>query len=161
MKIFKTIQGLPVDVVEHTLEVLKTYPISDIHIGTDSQNLRNKTVYVTVIAFRYGIRGAHYLLYKEIVPKIKDNWSRLFKETELSLEVADWFTSKIKVPVQIDMDYNEDINFEISNRLIPACKGWAVSLGYDVNCKSGEQIATKAADHHCRTVKVPRRRKKK
>jgi len=40
--------------------------------------------------------------------------------------------------------YNE------SNKLISATKGWANSLGYKVNVKPNSQIATRAADHHCK-----------
>jgi predicted RNase H-related nuclease YkuK (DUF458 family) len=47
------------------------------------------------------------------------------------------------------MDYNDDESHK-SNRLISAAKGWANSLGYKVNVKPNNQIATKAADHHCR-----------
>jgi predicted RNase H-related nuclease YkuK (DUF458 family) len=47
------------------------------------------------------------------------------------------------------MDYNED-EFYKSNQLIGATKGWANSLGYQVNVKPNIQIATKAADYHCR-----------
>jgi predicted RNase H-related nuclease YkuK (DUF458 family) len=160
MKVFKTISGETVDVVQHTLGVLKEHPICEIHIGTDSQVRGRRTVYVTVIAYRYGIRGAHYIYNKEIVDhKIKDTWSRLWGETERSVEVAQWFQSKINVPVTLDMDFNQDEHFE-SFKLISASQGWAVSLGYKVSTKPDIQIATKAADHHCKSGKLPRRRRK-
>jgi predicted RNase H-related nuclease YkuK (DUF458 family) len=47
------------------------------------------------------------------------------------------------------MDYNQD-EFSQSNKLIGATRGWAVSLGYKVNVKPDIQIATRAADYHCR-----------
>jgi predicted RNase H-related nuclease YkuK (DUF458 family) len=47
------------------------------------------------------------------------------------------------------MDYNEDENFK-SNRLVNASRGWANSLGYQVNMKPNIQVATRAADHHCK-----------
>ena len=47
------------------------------------------------------------------------------------------------------MDYNGDENFK-SHKLIAAAKGWANSLGYKVNIKPNNQIATRAADHHCK-----------
>ena len=49
------------------------------------------------------------------------------------------------------MDYNESDNFK-SHKLVAATKGWADSLGYKVNVKPNNQIATKAADHHCKEV---------
>lgn len=76
-------------------------------------------------------------------------WTRLWKEAENSIDVAEWLTTQISVKVEIDMDYNEDENFK-SHKLIPAAKGWANSLGYKVNLKPNKQIAAKAADHHCK-----------
>jgi len=150
VKNFKTIHGEVVDVVNHTLEIMKKYPNVEIHIGTDSQNKRRKTIYVTVIAYRYGMRGVHYILHKQKVKRIRDMWTRLWKETDMSIEVAEWLTQKINVNVEIDMDYNIKDEFE-SHKLIPACEGWAKSLGYKVNVKPTSQIATHAADKHAQT----------
>ena len=47
------------------------------------------------------------------------------------------------------MDYNED-EFYMSNKLVSAARGWASSHGYKVNIKPHKQIATRAADHHCK-----------
>ena len=80
---------------------------------------------------------------------IDDIWKRLWKEAEMSIEVAEWLSNQINVKIEIDMDYNSDEKF-ISNKLISAAKGWANSLGYKVNVKPNNQIATKAADHHCK-----------
>ena len=86
---------------------------------------------------------------KSTHPLINDIWSRLWKEAELSLEVAEWLTKQVNIKVEIDMDYNNDVSFQ-SNKLVAATKGWANSLGYKVNIKPFKQIATKAADHHCK-----------
>lgn len=156
-KIFKNIHGENVSVVDHTLDILKVHPDVEIHIGTDSQNYRRYTMYATVIAYRFGKedgeggwmgKGVHYIYTKTRIKKIRDLWSRLYKETELSIEIAEWFTSKINVNVQIDMDYNGDDKWP-SHKLISATKGWATSLGYKVNVKPNLQIATRAADHLC------------
>ncbi len=150
MRIFKKLDGTRVDVVKHTLEVIKENPDVKIHIGTDSQNSGADTVYVTVIAYRYGTRGVHYIYTKEKVKRIRDLWTRLWKEAEDTIEVAEWFKTKVgSIVVELDMDYNED-QFYKSNQLISATKGWANSLGYKVNVKPNIQIATKAADYQCR-----------
>ena len=47
------------------------------------------------------------------------------------------------------MDYNSDESFK-SHKLISAAQGWANSLGYKVNIKPNNQIATRAADYHCK-----------
>jgi predicted RNase H-related nuclease YkuK (DUF458 family) len=81
--------------------------------------------------------------------KIKDKWTRLWNEADYSLEVAEWLTKKVKVQVEIDFDYNSDEK-HFSHKLVGPTVGWAMSLGYKTNIKPDNQIATKAADHHCR-----------
>tara|TARA_B100000614_G_C14510865_1_gene478515 strand:- start:554 stop:1003 length:450 start_codon:yes stop_codon:yes gene_type:complete len=149
MLLFKDVHGKIIDPLNHTLKVLKNSPYSQIHIGSDSQNVGKKTIYVTAIAYRFGSRGVHYIISKKSEVIIDDIWKRLWKEAEMSIEVADWLSNQINVKIEIDMDYNSDEKF-ISNKLISAAKGWANSLGYKVNVKPNNQIATKAADHHCK-----------
>jgi len=149
MRLFKNIKGERIDPVEHTLKILRDYPTVKIHIGSDSQNIGKKKKYATVIAYRYGSRGVHYILSKKTELLIKDMWTRLWKEAEMSIDIAQWLTHQVSVRVEIDMDYNSDENFK-SSKLISATKGWANSLGYKVNVKPNNQIATKAADYHCK-----------
>tara|TARA_A100001015_G_scaffold54114_2_gene59355 strand:+ start:5234 stop:5683 length:450 start_codon:yes stop_codon:yes gene_type:complete len=149
MRLFKDVKGERIDPIEHTLNILKNYPNVQIHIGSDSQNVGKKTKYATVIAYRYGSRGVHYILSKKTEVIIKDMWTRLWKEAEMSIDVAEWLTHQVSVRVEIDMDYNSDENFK-SSKLISATKGWANSLGYKVNVKPNNQIATRAADYHCK-----------
>ena len=149
MLLFKNIKGDRLDPVQHTIEVLKNYPYAEIHIGTDSQNINKQTYYTTVIAYRLGTRGVHYIFNKSNRKLITDMWTRLWKEAELSIDVAEWLTQKITLKVEIDMDYNSDESFK-SHKLISAAQGWANSLGYKVNIKPNNQIATRAADYHCK-----------
>jgi predicted RNase H-related nuclease YkuK (DUF458 family) len=149
MLLFKDINGNAIDPVTHTIDVIRRYPYAEIHIGTDSQNINKQSRYTTVIAYKLGTRGVHYILSKAQVVIIKDLWKRLWKEAELSIDTAEWLTQKVSVKVQIDMDYNGDENFK-SHKLISAAKGWANSLGYKVNVKPNNQIATRAADYHCK-----------
>ncbi len=123
MRLFKDINGNNIDPVDHTLSILKEYPHAKIHIGSDSQNVGKKTNY--------------------------DIWKRLWLEAEYSIKVAEWLTNQVSIQVEIDMDYNSDESFK-SNKLISATKGWANSLGYKVNVKPNNQIATRAADYHCK-----------
>ena len=149
MRIFKDINGGRIDPVQHTLNILKEYPNVQIHIGSDSQNVGKSSKYATVIAYRFGSRGVHYILSKKIEDLITDMWTRLWKEAEMSIDVAEWLTNQISVKIEIDMDYNSDKSFK-SNKLISATKGWANSVGYKVNVKPNNQIATRAADYHCK-----------
>jgi len=150
MKLFRKVSGEKVDVVKHTLEIIKNNPSVEIHIGTDSQSEGDKTTYVTAIAYRFGTRGVHYIYWKEKIPRVRNRYNKLFRETELTIEVAEWFTKQIKsVRVELDFDYNKDERFW-SQKLVSSTKGWAEGLGYKVNIKPVKQIATRAADYHCR-----------
>jgi len=149
MLLFKDISGKRIDTLAHTLNILKKNPSVEIHVGSDSQSVGKQTIYCTVIAYRFGNRGVHYVLSKTAVPLINDMWTRLWKEAELSIEVAEWISKLVPLKIEIDMDYNEDENFQ-SYKLISAAKGWANSLGYKVNVKPNNQIATRAADQHCK-----------
>src|SRR5210317_1182670 len=111
MLLFRNIHGDRIDPVNHTLEVIKNYPYAEIHIGTDSQNINKETRYTTVIAYRFGSRGVHYIFSKSRKDLISDMWTRLWKEAEYSIDLAEWLTQKIALKIQIDMDYNEDENF--------------------------------------------------
>ena len=146
---FKDIHGNNIDPIDHTRKILAKNPFVSIYIGTDSQSIAKQTRYITVIAYRFGNRGVHYILKKSGVPQIKDLWTRLWKETEMSIDVAEWIREHLNVKAEIDMDYNEDENFK-SNKLVNATRGWANSLGYKVNIKPHGQIATRAADYHCK-----------
>lgn len=138
------------DVIKYTQKILSEYPHATIHVGTDSQNHRRKTTYAICVCYRIGLRGVHVIYNRQhIKPKIKDRWTRLWKEAEMSIEVAEWIQNNSSFKVKtIDMDYNQD-NHHFSARLVSAAKGWAESLGYEVSVKPEEQVATRAADHLC------------
>ena len=95
------------------------------------------------------LRVILYILKKSGVPQIKDLWTRLWKETELSIDIAEAIKNSLNIIPEIDLDYNENENFK-SNKLVNASRGLANSLGYKVNIKPHVQIATRAADYHCK-----------
>lgn len=149
-QVFKTaLKKETVDVVKHTLDIMKNCPYVEIHVGTDSQNHGNHTTYSTVIAYKYATRGVHYIVSTQKVPKIRDKWTRLWKEVEKTIETASILTEKISIKVEVDLDFNIDEK-HFSSRLVQSASGWASSLGYKVNIKPDNQIATRAADHCCR-----------
>jgi uncharacterized protein len=155
-KVFKTTENKTVAVIKHAQECLAKWPTTEIHIGTDSQNKRRYTTFCTVIAFRYGTRGVHYIYSKNSVKKIRNEITRLIMETEASVEVALWFRERLNVDlnididtIQIDLDYNSDEQF-LSNQVADGMAGWVTGSGFKANLKPNNQIATKAADAHCR-----------
>ena len=149
-KYFKTEDGKLINLVEHILEQLKLNPALKIYIATDSQNYGGNSVYVTAIVFRYGTRGAHVVHRKERLPRIRDNFKRLWQEAEYTINTAEMLKQEIPINIEaLEFDYNNK-KITKSTNLIPSITGWATSLGYKARVKPDEMIAAKAADHYCR-----------
>lgn len=149
-KYFKTNTGERVNIVEHTLEQIKVWPNLRVYIGTDSQDYGKITRFVTCICYRYGHRGAHFIYYREEVPTIRDVYTRLYEEGTRTIESALMITEEIPVSIEmLEFDYN-DFSKTRSTPVIQALKGWVHGLNMNASFKSGEQLATKAADHVCR-----------
>ena len=146
---FKKIDGLEINPIEYTTKIIQNFPDVKIHVGTDSQSENNTTKYITAIAYRFNQKGVHYIISKTNSPKENNLWNRLYKETELSIHIAEKLKNKLNISLEIDMDYNENEKF-YSHKLVPFAKGWANSLGFKVNIKPNNQVATSAADFHTR-----------
>lgn len=140
-----------VDLLDYCVEQIKINPHVKIYLGTDSQNRRHNTVYTTVVVFRYNNRGAHFIYRTIKVPRLRDRFTRLWKECELSVEIAEWLRENSAVRIErIELDYNDLKKTESSN-LVKPTTGWVTSLGYEAATKPQELIAIKAADHMCRS----------
>jgi predicted RNase H-related nuclease YkuK (DUF458 family) len=146
-KYFWTEEGERVNIVEHTLEQIEKWPNLTIRIGTDSQNYSGITRYVTTIVYRYGNRGAHYIYYKEEVPRIRVEYNRLYDEGVRTIDAAELLTADIPVAVEaLEFDF-ADVKKTISSQLVSVFKNWG---NFNAVFKSGQMIACKAADHICR-----------
>jgi len=176
-KVFRLKNGTVVDAIEHTKEVVAEqaklgYDVL-VYIGTDSQDKGGKTTYATCICYHYGYfveisgqrdpdfvgKGVHYIYTKYNVPRIRDDWARLYRETEDSMEVSAWFHEVFpELDTTVDLDYNVKPSAK-SNDLVSATKGWVEGMGMKANIKLDwedettyyqVQVATKAADRECR-----------
>lgn len=151
-KYFRTEQGEIVNVIEHTLEQLSKWPNMKIYIATDSQDQGQNSKYATVVVYRYGKRGAHFIYYKETVPR-KDMYTRLYEEATRTIEAAQLIDSEIPISFEaLEFDYNT-IPRWASNKLISSIGGWVKGLNYKAvfkNTSNDIMIAAKAADHVCR-----------
>ena len=147
--------GQYVDPIAYTLKVMsETGGDVKIYVGTDSQNYRRNTCYCTAICFHYtnedGMgKGVHVIYYKERVKKIKDHFTRLWNESQRSIEIAEALRNKGVMIERIDLDYNDD-EYWYSSRLVAAGKGMVQGLGYKCAVKPDELLATRAADHALR-----------
>ena len=151
-KYFRQEDGTKVNVIEHTLEQLEKWPNMKIYIATDSQDVGRDSKYATAIVYRYGKRGAHYIYFKESVPK-RDMYTRLYDEAVRTIETAQMIDQEIPISfAALEFDYNTIPNWA-SNKLVSSIGGWVKGLNYKAVFKnSGDHImiAAKAADHICR-----------
>ena len=149
---FRTLQGTLIPDIINYLN-LKIKDDTEVLIGCDSQNTGRKTIYGIVIALHYGNRGAHIIYTKLEFEKIKDRFSKLWKEVELSLGLAEELKLKGITKIDyIDLDLNPDPKYN-SNKVLISALGWCTSLGYKVRCKPNSLIASYVADRICRKVK--------
>ena len=156
MLLYKCENGDEVDIIAHTKAVCERYAHKThdlrIYVGCDSQNGRkmrkgsSTTVYATVVAFRYGARGAHFIYTRERVKKIKDRYIRLWGEVERSLEVAKLLKENGINVFRVDLDFNEK-EIARSSDMVKAAKGYIIGHGFDCEVKPEMLIAAKAADH--------------
>ena len=101
----------------------------EVHVGCDSQNHKRHTVYVTTVVFRFPNNGAHVIYRRERVPKILDMWTKLWGETERSVELANLILEECNLRVnQIDLDFNSDSQ-HASHKLVSASSGYITSSG--------------------------------
>lgn len=148
-KYFTKINGEKVNAAMYTLEVLKENPRCEIYIGTDSQDHGYGTMYATVIVYKHMYNtGAHFISNVRMQqPPIKDIFTRLFKECEDSLEIAEYLTKETGCRIHaIELDYAGE-KITKSTPLVKATMGWVTGAGYNVTVKKGLQLATRAADH--------------
>lgn len=151
-KYFKNVSGQIVDVVDFCKQ--KAVSNTTLYVGTDSVSLRDRTLFVTVVAVRYGTpknrtsKGVSFVYLKTYTTKHKDKLQRLRDEAVITMEIVQ-FLEENYIPVDIiEFDYNSDPD-HVSNKVIDQI-GWAKGLGYKVTVKPDEQVAVRAADHICR-----------
>lgn len=148
-------QGKEVDLIEHTLEQMRNHPELKIYIGTDSQDDGADTVYATAVLYRYENKGAHFIYFREKVPRIWDMFTRLYSEGQRTIETAELILKEIAHAhfEALEFDY-ADVKKTMSTRVISALKGWVKGMGLKPSFKSGEQLATKASDQICRKTEL-------
>lgn len=146
MRTFKTETGELIDLVKHTLDTLATNRDAKVYVGSDSQNKGEHTRYAVAVVFRYGTRGAHYIYHRFATKRITDRWRRLWKEVELSVEIArELEQNSVKVHC-VDLDFNRR-EMARSSEMVSAARGYVTGFGFKCTVKPEEQVASRAADH--------------
>lgn len=123
-----------------------------IYIGSDSQNTYY-TKMVTVIAVHKLGRGGQYFYEISKYDKIRDIRTKLYTETQLSLEMTDrLFEEFHKIGFEYDAPniafciHIDAGNAGPSGAVIPEVVGYVHSMGYDCEVKPSSPIASCIAD---------------
>ena len=142
-----------VDIASYIKDVISKKPETKIYIGTDSQNKKKHTTYVSVIVLHLSendtTTGGHVLYTYEDVSKIKDRYLRLWNEVERSINVSNFLKSLGTLIDFVDLDFNENPRWE-SNTVLNSAIGYVESLGYLARFKPHNPFAVRVADHLCK-----------
>jgi len=96
---FKKLGGSVIeDLGQYLRDYLAEYPDTSVYVGTDSQTGGAWTRFVTVVALYDEIRkdGVHYVFTKIAEKREKDTFSRMWKEVEMSMEVAEYLETALE-----------------------------------------------------------------
>ncbi len=150
--VWRSLSAGPVEDVVATVRELALDTRLVLHIGTDSQEGARHTDYVTVIAALIPGHGGRVFFRRRTTPRTKSLAQRLFREAELSIEIAHELRNAIGCDVTVHVDANEDERHRSSN-YVQALAGMVVGNGFRVHLKPDSWCATHVAD---RLVKVRR-----
>ena len=148
-RVFKSLgNNKVVDLVPYLKEKLAERDDIAIYIGSDSQNVGDKTIYAGVIVLHYGRNGGHVIYTKQKFTRIKDRFTKLWKEVEISIEIAQFLDSHGIHATYIDIDLNPDPKYK-SNGILRSAIGLVESMGYTARSKPDACAASYVADRLC------------
>jgi predicted RNase H-related nuclease YkuK (DUF458 family) len=148
---FKKLQdGEKVEIIEYLKSKIEENPEVEIYIGCDSQTHGQITIYATVVVLHYRGAGGHVIYNKLEVPVIYNLFNRLWREVELSLEVAEYLVANgVKKAKYIDIDVNPDKKYK-SNILLTSALGLVAWKGFVGRTKPHSIAASRVADKLCK-----------
>ena len=158
--IFRTLQG------EKIISDIPSYlngkiqETTKVLIGCDSQTMGGITSYGLVVVLHYGNRGGHVLYTQLDLPVVKDRFTKLWKEVEYSIDLAEALMKAGLTRIDyIDVDLASDVKWN-SNTILRSAMGWVTDMGYNARCKPDAICASYVADKVCRKSKFKKDRKK-
>ncbi len=118
-------------------------------IGTDSQTSEKQTLFVTALIIHRIGKGARFFFQKKKEKPIFDLRYRIYRETELSLQVMDQLKSH--GITDILHDWPVEVHLDVGQRgetrkLIQEVVGWVTSVGYVAKIKPYSYGASAVAD---------------
>lgn len=122
-------------------------------IGTDSMTYKDTHFVLAIVLHRVGHGGIYF--YKRFDhPGIRDLRTKLYTETQLSIETADLLVSNLldkdeKILDKINLSIHLDIGTSGPTKdLIKELEGWVTAVGYDYEIKPNSYAASFVADRY-------------
>ena len=124
-----------------------------VSIGTDSMTYDESNFVLAIVIHRVG-NGGIYFYKKFIESAIRDLRTKLYTETQLSIDTTDLIVSEL---LEKDEDILDKINLSIhldigkngpTKDLIKELEGWIKAVGYDYEIKPDSYAASVVADKY-------------
>lgn len=145
---WKTIDGKPVDDIVGTVKSLIREKGKIVHVGTDSQQAKKETAFVTILVVLDPGHGGRVFYKEEFMPRIKSLRERLLKEVWLSVNLGLELNAMVPetVGLTVHVDANPNIRFRSSD-YVKELTAMVVSQGFKTLLKPDSWAASHAADH--------------
>ena len=139
--------------IPEIINVIKAYPSSQIHIGTDSHFKSGKLIFATVIAV-YAPGTCSKYFFKRTLENSKYKTalsSRLLREVQDSIEIAalvrELLSSDRKIFVHADISENKKNK---SNIVYEQARQWIIAMGFGCRMKPISWASSSIADLHAK-----------
>ena len=140
---------------EQILNVIKKFPNSQIHVGTDSHYKSGKLIFATVIAIYDPGKCSRYFFQRRFENKIfndRKNLSvRLLQEVQSSIETASIIRESLieehNISVHADISANSKNG---SNVVYEPAKRWIQGMGFECKMKPLAWASSSIADLHAK-----------
>lgn len=156
MENFKKIDGESIeDLGGYIREYYLKNPDIKIYVGTDSAQHGKYTKYATAISMLKPGKGVHVIYKKTSIKRVRDIFTRLWKETEHTLEVGEYVHNCLdgiynnnnenkKIPI-LHLDLNKSPKYK-SNIAHDVSIGYLRGYGFEVQSKSDSWCSSFCAD---------------
>ncbi len=139
--------------IPEIINVIKAYPSSQIHVGTDSHFKSGKLIFATVIAVYAPGKCSKYF-FKRTLENSKYKTalsSRLLREVQDSIEIAalvrELLSSDRKIFVHADISENKKNK---SNIVYEQARQWIIAMGFGCRMKPISWASSSIADLHAK-----------
>lgn len=139
--------------ISEIIDLIKKYPTSQIHIGTDSHFKSGNLIFATVIAIYSPGECSRYFFKRTFESsKFKCALStRLLKEVQDSIETAEFVRSLLKLDrkICVHADISSDKKNK-SNVVYEQARQWIMAMGFDCKMKPISWASSSIADLHAK-----------